>query len=96
MSIAEFAHKHHACPAGYEWALRNCETMQDVWDKAPISILVWVASRPGVIDSHEVELKYSELARKRTDIVSHQLCAIWETYGEEHCAAFIRSLKPRF
>ena len=48
--IDSFRYKHNACPESYTWTLQNCTSMQDVWDKAPPEWLVWVATRPGVLD----------------------------------------------
>lgn len=45
MTIFEFCSFYHACDAGKHWALANCKTMQDVWNKAPLKYLVWVARR---------------------------------------------------
>jgi hypothetical protein len=50
MNMKEWLRKHDACPEGYKWAVSNCSTMQDVWDAAKPEWLVWVATRPGVLD----------------------------------------------
>jgi len=49
MTIEEFCRRHNACSDGREWAEENCATMQDVWRKAPVYYLVWVATRKGVL-----------------------------------------------
>ena len=42
--------KHKACDKGYEWALNNCKSMQEVWDKVQNpDWFLWVASRQGVV-----------------------------------------------
>jgi hypothetical protein len=50
MNMKTWLRKHHACPEGYAWAVSSCKTMQDVWDTAKSEWLVWVATRPGVLD----------------------------------------------
>jgi hypothetical protein len=50
MTVSTWLRKHHACPEGYKWAVSNCKTMQQVWDTASPEWLVWVATRPGVLD----------------------------------------------
>jgi len=45
MTIFEFCEYYAACRAGQDWAIANCKTMQDVWNKAPLEYLVWVARR---------------------------------------------------
>ncbi len=49
-TIAEFCENFHACPEGRDWALANCESMADAWDKAKPEWLIWVATREGVLD----------------------------------------------
>jgi hypothetical protein len=50
MTVSSWLRKHHACPEGYAWAVSTCSTMQQVWDTAKPEWLVWVATRPGVLD----------------------------------------------
>jgi hypothetical protein len=50
MTVSTWLRKHHACPEGYAWAVSSCKTMQDVWDTAKSEWLIWVATRPGVLD----------------------------------------------
>jgi hypothetical protein len=50
MTITEFCDRHCACPDGREWALANCTTMQEAWDTARPEWVVWIATRPGVLD----------------------------------------------
>jgi hypothetical protein len=50
MNMKNWLRKHDACPEGYAWAVSNCSTMQEVWDTAKPEWLVWVATRPGVLD----------------------------------------------
>jgi hypothetical protein len=50
MTVSTWLRKHHACPEGYKWAVSNCSTMQEVWDTAQPEWLIWVATRPGVLD----------------------------------------------
>ena len=50
MTITEFCDRHRACKDGREWALANCKTMQEAWDTARPKWLIWIATRPGVLD----------------------------------------------
>jgi hypothetical protein len=50
MTVSTWLRKHEACPEGYAWAVSTCSTMQQVWDTAKPEWLVWVATRPGVLD----------------------------------------------
>lgn len=50
LTITEFCDRHNACGPGRDWALANCATLDDVWRTAKPEWLVWVATRPGVLD----------------------------------------------
>jgi hypothetical protein len=50
MTITEFCDRHRACHDGRAWALANCTTMQEAWDTARPEWLIWIATRPGVLD----------------------------------------------
>jgi hypothetical protein len=50
MTVSTWLRKHDACSEGYAWAVSTCSTMQDVWDTAQPEWLIWVATRPGVLD----------------------------------------------
>ena len=56
LTIEEFCDKHKACKEGRDWALANCSSMIDAWDKLPPEWLVWVATRPGVLTDKELRL----------------------------------------
>ena len=55
-SIKEFCDEHRACEDGHKWAIAECQTMSDVWDRAKPEWLVWVATRPGVMTDLELRL----------------------------------------
>ena len=55
-TIAEFCDTHCACYEGREWALANCQSMQDVWNNAKPDWLIWVATRRGVLTDRELRL----------------------------------------
>jgi hypothetical protein len=52
--MKEFLKKHGACQDGYKWAVKNCKTIQEVWDTATPEWLVWVATREGVLTGREL------------------------------------------
>ena len=45
---------HHACIAGYSWALKSCSTMQNFWDTARPDWLIWAATRKGCLTDREL------------------------------------------
>ena len=73
MTIEEFCDLHEACDEGREWALANCQTMQDVWDKASTDWLIWVATREGVVSGSEL--------RKFACFCVRQ---VWHLLSDEH------------
>jgi len=56
MTITEFADKFGACLEGREWALANCETMDEVWSTAKPEWLLWIATQPGVLTDRDLRL----------------------------------------
>ena len=56
ISIEDFCKNHDACSGGREWALENCATMAEVWEKAKPDWLIWVATRDGVLDDKTLRL----------------------------------------
>jgi hypothetical protein len=50
MTIKEFCTLHDACSEGRQWALTNCQTMEEAWATACPEWLIWMATRPGVLD----------------------------------------------
>jgi len=57
MTIQEFCDKHNACREGREWALANCNSMQEAWDKCDRpDWLIWIATRPNVLDDKTLRL----------------------------------------
>jgi hypothetical protein len=56
LTIEQFCDKHNACEEGRDWALANCSSMIDAWNKLPPEWLVWVATRPGVLTDKELRL----------------------------------------
>lgn len=57
LTIEQFCDKHYACDDGRRWALANCATMQEAWDKCENpDWLIWIATRPGVLDDKSLRL----------------------------------------
>jgi hypothetical protein len=54
--IEEFCSVHNACQDGREWAVKNCQTMREAWDKARPDWVVWIATRHGVLTDKELRL----------------------------------------
>jgi len=53
-SHLEFLKRNGACLEGIKWASKNCETLQDAWDKAKPEWVVWLATQPGVLTEREL------------------------------------------
>ena len=53
-TITEFCDRHSARREGREWALANCQTMDDVWRIAKPEWLIWVATCPGVLSHRDL------------------------------------------
>ena len=53
MTIEEFCEIHDACEEGRDWAIANCKTMAECWEKLPPEFLVWTATCPGVMSDKE-------------------------------------------
>lgn len=55
-TIESFCDQHEACHDGKKWALENCSTMDDVWERAKPEWLIWVATRDGVLEDKTLRL----------------------------------------
>ena len=55
-SIEAFCDRYDACGDGKKWALENCSTMDDVWERANPEWLIWVATRDGVLEDKTLRL----------------------------------------
>ena len=76
MNIDEFCDKHNACRNGRTWALKNCTTMDEVWQKCQRpEWLIWIATKPGVL--------------KDTDLIRF---AVWSVRQVQHLLSDPRSL----
>ncbi len=56
ISIADFCTLHGACEEGRNWALFNCTSVEDAWQKLRPDWLIWVAVQPGVLTDKELRL----------------------------------------
>ena len=56
LTVKEFCDKHNACKEGKEWALANCKSMQDTWEKAKPEWVLWIATQVGVLTNKELRL----------------------------------------
>ena len=72
LTIEQFCHLHDACKEGRDWALANCESMFDAWDKLPPKWLVWVATRRGVLSDKELRLFAVHCARSVEHLLTDQ------------------------
>lgn len=72
MTIAEFCSRHSACSEGREWALANCRNMDHAWETLKPDWLIWVATRPGVLDDRTLRLFAVWSARQVQHLMADQ------------------------
>jgi hypothetical protein len=72
LTIKEFCDLHNACEGGREWVLANCGSMPDVWSKAGLDWLLWVATREGVLTDRELRLFACWSARQVFHLMRHE------------------------
>ena len=87
MTIEQFCDTHNACGEGREWALSNCSTMAEAWDKCENpSWLIWIATRSGVFDDRTLRLFACWCARQvwhlLTDERSRNAVVVAERYAD--------------
>ena len=87
MTIEQFCDTHNACGEGREWALSNCSTMEEAWDKCENpSWLIWIATRSGVFDDRTLRLFACWCARQvwhlLTDQRSRNAVVVAERYAD--------------
>lgn len=68
-TIESFCDRHDACYDDKQWALENCATMLDVWERAKPWLLIWVATRPGVLDDKTLRLFMCWFVRQVWDLL---------------------------
>lgn len=54
MTLEEFCQKHAICDEGSQWALSECTSCLDAWDKLNPEWLLYVATRHGVLSENDV------------------------------------------
>jgi hypothetical protein len=101
LSISEFCDKHKACQEGRQWALDNCQDMNEVWLTVKPVWLIWVATRPGVLTNRELRLfacwsvrqVWHRLVdgRSRAAVVVSERYAAGEVAEEDLCVACTRA-----
>jgi len=70
LTINEFCNTHSACTEGRDWAVANCSSMQDAWEKLKPEWLLWVATRTGVLTDRELRLFAVWCARQVQHLMS--------------------------
>ena len=55
-TIESFCDRNEASDDYKQWALENCSTMLDVWERAKPEYLIWIATRHGVLDDKTMRL----------------------------------------
>ena len=69
MTIQEFCDKHSACKKFMNWAVKNCQNMDEVWQRAKPEWLVWVATCEGVLTDKELRLFVSWWSERQTQYI---------------------------
>jgi hypothetical protein len=106
MTIEQFCDLHFACREDREWAMENCQTMQEVWKTAKPLWLMWVATRPGVLSDRELRLYAAARLRRYAGSPTAVLgfpslagdeYAAWVAAGAGYAACWLRTnCTPRF
>ena len=55
-TIESFADYYRASSNVLNWMTEKCGSMEVAWDKAPPGILLWIATRPGVMTSRDLRI----------------------------------------
>lgn len=55
-SVEQFAEYYQASSNILNWMTEKCGSMEVAWDKAPPGILLWIATRPGVMTSMDLRI----------------------------------------
>lgn len=69
-SVPDFFRMHRAPKGVLDWAIANCATMDDAWETARPDWLVWIATRPGVLDDRALRLFAVHCARRVQHIMT--------------------------
>jgi hypothetical protein len=72
ITIKGFCKRHHACADDEKWAIDNCSDMKQVWDTAKPELLVWIATRAGVLTDEELRLFAICAARQVQHLMTDQ------------------------
>ena len=72
MTIEQFCDLHRACHDGRKWAISNCTSMQDAWEKLKADWLIWVATRTGVLTDKELRLFAVHCARSVEHLIDQR------------------------
>lgn len=84
MKPSEFADMFIECPYVSEWAVANCATMDDVWKTARPDWLVWIATRPGVLDDRTLRRFAVWCARQVQHLMTDQRSLAALDVAERH------------
>ena len=86
-TIESFCDRHEACHDGKKWALENCSTMDDVWQRAKPEWLIWIATQDGVLDDKTIRLFACWCARQVWHLLdderSRNAVVVSEKYANE-------------
>jgi len=68
--IADFCREHAACDEGRDWALSNCHSLSDAWDRLKPNWLVWAATRRNMLDDGRLRLFACFCARQNLTLLT--------------------------
>ena len=83
-TIEEFCDHHLACSEGKQWAIANCQTMQDAWDAAQHDWLLWIATRQGVASDNQLRKFAVWCARQVQHLMKDQRSLDALDFSERH------------
>ena len=73
--VLAFCFAHRACFHGEQWARARCSEgagPAEIWDQLPAEWLVWVATRPGVLDERTLRIFSCWCIRQVWDLVTDE------------------------
>jgi len=85
--IIDFCNKHDAAKHGFNTLINElgCASMQDLWMTADINLLIWLATRPGVLSDGDLRIFscfcVSQIWGLLTDIRSKNAVHVAEAYS---------------
>jgi len=91
MTASEFSARH-GCPDEFVWDSAECGYMQEAWDTAQPEWLIWIATRPGVLDDQTLR-RFAVWSARRVRHTVEALAGadVGDAWKTAWCAASVAS-----